>query len=612
MGLVTGSSNSGGLIGVNSGTVTNSFWDDETSGLIISAGGTGKNTIDMMLKPTFTSVGWDFTNIWAIKETFTYPFFLCNYWNDPPMANDDTITIDEDTILIVAAPGVLGNDIDPDQDIMTVTEYDDTSVLGIPISVNSDGGYNYDPTGSAELQALAVGESLIDTFNYTVNDGNGGWDIATVEITINGVNDLPIAFDDTNTTNEDTVLVIPAPGVLGNDFDPDASDILTVIGYDAISANGAAVVVNLNGGYNYDPTGSVALQALADGESLQDSFNYTVSDGNGGLVMATVNITVNGANDVPTIITTDVTQFTAGQPHSVDYNATDVDASDTLVWSLNSNATWLHIDSATGILSGTPSNTDVGTYWVNVSVSDGNGGIYKTQFTLEVLLDTDGDGIPDVDDEDDDNDDTPDTNDDFPLDPAEDTDTDSDGTGDNADTDDDGDGFLDVWEEFLGTNSKDSSNMPIDTDGDGAPDGDASNSQSWMDTDDDGDNVIDSEDYAPLDPNVWKKPTSEGPGDFLWMILIIIVVLIIVGLVVLKMMGKLPGAKDEKEEIEETLENEPGEESSTEPDEESLSTETDEESSTSEADKESLTTEPDKESLTTEVDEEQPPTLPPG
>jgi hypothetical protein len=56
----------GGLVGVNCppagencGTVSNSFWDTETSGQAISDGGTGKSTAEMKSIVTFTGAGWD-------------------------------------------------------------------------------------------------------------------------------------------------------------------------------------------------------------------------------------------------------------------------------------------------------------------------------------------------------------------------------------------------------------------------------------------------------------------------------------------------------------------------------------------------------------------------
>ena len=75
VGSVSGSDNVGGLVGVNEGgTVTNSFWDIQTSGQITSAGGTGKATTEMQMEGTFTGAGWDFTRpIWTIDEGVDYP-----------------------------------------------------------------------------------------------------------------------------------------------------------------------------------------------------------------------------------------------------------------------------------------------------------------------------------------------------------------------------------------------------------------------------------------------------------------------------------------------------------------------------------------------------------
>ncbi len=219
--------------------------------------------------------------------------------NVAPQAVDDDDATDEDTLLSIGAPGVLGNDNDLNGDPLTVTAYDATSASGAGVTMNPDGSYSFDPTGSATLQALAVGEALVDSFSYTISDGNGGSATATVSVTASGVNDPPVAADDSAAADEDTALTVAAPGVLSNDADADASDPLAVTAYDASSANGAGVTVNPDGSFSFDPTGSAALQTLAVGETLVDSFGYTISDGNGGSATATVSVTVSGVNDPP-------------------------------------------------------------------------------------------------------------------------------------------------------------------------------------------------------------------------------------------------------------------------------------------------------------------------
>jgi VCBS repeat-containing protein len=111
------------------------------------------------------------------------------------------------------------------------------------------------------------------------------------------VNTAPVATGDTAIASEDAILNVAANGVLTNDTDLDATDNVTVTAFDAVSANGAAVNVNTDGSYSYDPRSVAALNDLDLGETATDSFTYTIGDGNGGTSKATVTIKVEGSND---------------------------------------------------------------------------------------------------------------------------------------------------------------------------------------------------------------------------------------------------------------------------------------------------------------------------
>lgn len=111
-------------------------------------------------------------------------------------------------------------------------------------------------------------------------------------------NRSPVAGDDAYDADEDVVLAVAAPGVLVNDSDPDG-DGVTVYSFAARSKARATVSVNTDGSFTYDPAASTTLQALGDEETAEDTFTYTIFDGESGYDTATVTLTVTGHNDPP-------------------------------------------------------------------------------------------------------------------------------------------------------------------------------------------------------------------------------------------------------------------------------------------------------------------------
>ncbi|WP_422049410.1 Ig-like domain-containing protein [Shimia sp.] len=195
--------------------------------------------------------------------------------NDQPVANDDSgagFETDEDTGFVTAS--VLGNDADVDGDTLTVSGLDTTGTLGA-VTNNDDGTFDYDPNGAFE--SLGAGDSTTDSFTYTVSDGNGGTDTATVTISVTGVNDAPVAADDSASTGAAAAIDI---AVRDNDSDVEG-DTLTISEV-GDAANGTTEI-NSDGTIRYTPN---------DGFSGSDSFTYTIDDGNGGTDTATVTVTV--------------------------------------------------------------------------------------------------------------------------------------------------------------------------------------------------------------------------------------------------------------------------------------------------------------------------------
>lgn len=201
------------------------------------------------------------------------------------------------------------------------------------------------------------------------------------------------------------------------------------------------------------------------------------------------------------------------QSVKVSVNITDAETgvkNVTLSYTTDNGTSWLDLpmnyNSITSLYEATIPGQLAGT-WVkyqiiahdnaeNPAINDNNGQYYAYQ----VLLDTDGDGIPDITDPDDDNDGVNDDEDAFPLDPTEWIDTDGDGIGNNADTDDDNDGVPDANDAFPLDSTE-----SVDTDGDGVGDN--------ADTDDDNDGVPDVDDAFPLVASESLDTDGDGIGN---------------------------------------------------------------------------------------------------
>ncbi len=179
--------------------------------------------------------------------------------NDVPEATVDAYSTGENAVLNVDAPGVLANDTDPDAtDVLTVQFVNTDATIGA-VTWTADGSFTYDP--GTHFDYLAVGQTATDSFSYTASDGHGGTSGATVTITINGANDAPVAADHSDTTSEDSVL--SGSDLLTAATDVDNGAVVGTVPESLTSGLGAAVTINADGTYTYDPTGSATLQALA-------------------------------------------------------------------------------------------------------------------------------------------------------------------------------------------------------------------------------------------------------------------------------------------------------------------------------------------------------------
>jgi hypothetical protein len=173
--------------------------------------------------------------------------------NQPPVAVDDSYSVQHGTTLTVSAPGVQSNDYDPDGDPLT-------SILvsgpqhAQQFSFQSDGSFIYTPVPNY------IGP---DSFTYKDNDGIVDGNTATVSISVNGIR--PLAADDYFETGVDQPLIEPAPGVLYNDTTYGGP--LTAV-LNSSPTNGS-LSLSSDGSFSYTPN---------PGFSGADSFSYFASD----------------------------------------------------------------------------------------------------------------------------------------------------------------------------------------------------------------------------------------------------------------------------------------------------------------------------------------------
>nr|WP_052704500.1 VCBS domain-containing protein [Halomonas sp. S2151] len=209
-----------------------------------------------------------------------------------------------------------------------------TNVIGKygTLTIDQDGSYTYViADDNADVEALAVGDTLSETFSYLVTDAEGLDDIAVLTITIEGAQDNPVATNNTTSaqapSTDGATPAVDGTGNLiadddGDDVDADVDTIdqgalavgairpgsetaggaMTSLGGVSASVDGqyGRLTVNADGSYRYVVDGdNAAVQALAAGATLSETFTYRLIDTAGNPDLAELVVTVTGANDPP-------------------------------------------------------------------------------------------------------------------------------------------------------------------------------------------------------------------------------------------------------------------------------------------------------------------------
>ena len=285
------------------------------------------------------------------------------------VASDQTTNEDTATTFSIDAYDFDGDDISLDDitysglGILTLVS---TTTLDPSLGTGNRYTFSFDPNGAFE--ELGVGESTTETVSIQVSDGNGGVEIISFDITIDGVNDAPVANDDAAETDEGVPITID---VLSNDTDIDG-DALSVTS--ASAANGT-VEINGDGTLTYTPD---------EGFDGEDTITYTVEDPSGESSTAEVVVTVVDTNGDPIAVDDNVTidEDETVQIAVLD-NDSDPEGSPLTVISASAANGQVAI-TGFGELIYTPNANFNGTDTITYEITDGQGGTGTATVTVTV------------------------------------------------------------------------------------------------------------------------------------------------------------------------------------------------------------------------------------
>ncbi|MEM8740789.1 MAG: Ig-like domain-containing protein [Pseudomonadota bacterium] len=217
------------------------------------------------------------------------------------------------TGVVIGAPDGAG--------LRTVTLTVTDMVDGLPVlrtataTLAADGTLTLDPgTG---FESLAAGDQRSWVLDYTIADADGDTSSASITLTVNGLNEPPVAQDDAIADVETAPAV--SGNVLDNDSDPNGDEItVTAAGGQpagsALTLNGVSdagrplsgvLTVQADGSYSFVP--APAMLTMAQDEVVVFAVPYTIADSFGAQAGATLTITLTGLNEAPIAVDDAVT-----------------------------------------------------------------------------------------------------------------------------------------------------------------------------------------------------------------------------------------------------------------------------------------------------------------
>ncbi|TGA72489.1 retention module-containing protein [Aliivibrio fischeri] len=318
--------------------------------------------------------------------------------DDPIVSGQSTGLVKEDTATQSEAEGQLTVD---DVDLIDVHSWSVDNNAGTYGSIVIDpatGLWTYSIDNSLPAtQALTEGESVEDKFTVTVDDGQGGTDTIEIIITVVGTNGVPIIGGDTvGEVTEDTTLTTTGT-LTATDEDATSSFNWNIVGSDT-GTYGKFTLDASTGVWLYTLDNDAAQSLGAGDDPIKEYYAVELSDGAGGVITETVEITINGTNDKPELsgqalgsVKEDSIETTEGQ-----LIVDDVDLTDTHTWSVepatgkygsivvDANGKWTYtIDNSLDVTQQLAEGESGEDRFV-VTVDDGQGGTEQKEIVISL------------------------------------------------------------------------------------------------------------------------------------------------------------------------------------------------------------------------------------
>jgi len=290
-----------------SGNSSGAFVIDAATGIISVTDG---SKLDFETTPSFTLIIR--ADNGTVTDDASITINLINLNDNNPVSSDDNYSLNEGTTLVIPSPGVLTNDTDADGNTLSAIKV--TDPLHGTLTLNADGSLTYINNGD---------ESASDSFTYKAFDGLNYGNIASVNFTINPVNDPPEVSDFTKTGNEDVSINFTAADFTAS-YTDDESNPMTKIMIISLPPNGILKLSGSNVSINDEIlTANVSNLTFEPDANWNGntSFSWNANDGTVyALTNAKVTITLNPVNDLP--ILSDISK-TINEDNTLTFLASD-------------------------------------------------------------------------------------------------------------------------------------------------------------------------------------------------------------------------------------------------------------------------------------------------